>query len=255
LLDNITVFQYNFIYNVLSFTFAVMAASTLFFWFGRSQVSNAYKTAVTITGLVTFIAGYHYAQIFFSFKEAFILKDNVVTATGYQFNDAYRYVDWLLTVPLLLIELILVMDLPRQQTISLSLRLGLAAAIMVLLGYPGEISVEPSTRWLWWGLAMLPFIYIVYHLFFGLRSSVNQQPANARGLVSGACYLTVLAWCFYPIVFIFPMLGFHNSDAGTGIQIGYSFADIMAKAVFGFLIFAIASAKSTPNNLQSGSMR
>jgi len=248
MLENISVDQYNLIYNVLSFTFAVMAAATLFFWLGRSQVSNAYKTAITISGLVTFIAAYHYAQIYFSFREALILKDNAVTTTGYPFNDAYRYVDWLLTVPLLLIELILVMNLPRSQTVSLSIRLGLAAAIMVILGYPGEISADEHTRWFWWALAMVPFIYIVYHLFFGLRSSINQQPENARGLVSLACYLTVLAWCFYPIVFTFPMLGLHGGDATTGVQIGYSLADIIAKAVFGLLIFAIARAKSTPEH-------
>lgn len=251
MLDNITVGQYNLIYNIFSFTFAIMAASTIFFWFGRSQVSNAYKTAITITGLVTFIAAYHYIQIFFSFKEALILKDNVVTATGYSFNDAYRYVDWLLTVPLLLIELILVMNLSKEQTVSLSCRLGLAAALMILLGYPGEISTITNTRWFWWGLAMIPFLYIIYHLFFGLRDSINEQPANARGLINTACYLTVLVWCFYPLVFIFPMLGLQDGDAATGIQVGYSIADIFAKAVFGLLIFTIARTKSIPEQSAS----
>merc|ERR550537_737304 len=68
-----------------------------------------------ITGLVTFIATYHYFRIFNSWNDAFDVKydakksDYVVSLTGAPFNDAYRYVDWILTVPLLLIELILVM--------------------------------------------------------------------------------------------------------------------------------------------------
>ncbi len=236
--------QYNLIYNIFSFTFAVMAAATLFFWLCRSQVSTHYKTAITLTGLVTFIAAYHYMQIFISFREAFVLKDGVVSATGYPFNDAYRYVDWLLTVPLLLIELILVMKLSRENTIKKSVSLGLAAAIMVILGYPGEISADPGTRWLWWALAMIPFLYIVYHLFFGLRHSIKAQPEPVRGLVTASCYLTVVAWCFYPIVFLFPMLGLEGADAYVGVQVGYSIADIIAKAVFGLLIFAIARSKS-----------
>jgi bacteriorhodopsin len=126
--------------------------------------------------------------------------------------------------------------------------LGLAAAIMVVLGYPGEISMDDNTRWMWWGLAMVPFVYIVYHLFFGLRDSIRMQPENARGMVNAACYLTVLAWCFYPVVFTFPMIGMHGGDAATGVQVGYSIADIVAKAVFGLLIFSIARAKSTPEN-------
>jgi len=248
MVGNISLGEYNLIYNTFSFTFAVMAAATLFFWFCRDQVSNHYKIAITITGLVTFIAAYHYLQIFISFREAYTLKDGVVGATGYQFNDAYRYVDWLLTVPLLLIELILVMNLSREQTIKKSALLGLAAAIMVILGYPGEMSSEAGTRWFWWFLSMIPFVYIVYQLFFGLRGSINQQPEQAKSLISGACILTVIVWCFYPVVFILPMIGFEGGNAFTSLQVGYSIADIMAKAAFGFLIFAIAKRKSELEN-------
>ncbi len=71
------------------------------------------------------------------------------------FNDAYRYVDWLLTVPLLLIELILVMKLPEEETVSLGWKLGVASAMMVALGYPGEIQDDLSVRWFWWSLAKI----------------------------------------------------------------------------------------------------
>jgi bacteriorhodopsin len=244
MIGNLSAGQYNLIYNTFSFTFAIMAAATAFFWLCRNQVLKHYKIAVTITGLVTFIAAYHYMQIFISFREAFTLKDGAVMATGYEFNDAYRYVDWLLTVPLLLIELILVMHLSIEETIRKSTHLALAAALMIVLGYPGEISTDAGTRWLWWSLAMIPFIYIVYHLFFGLRSSINQQPEQVRNLISKACVLLVIAWCFYPIVFTLPMIGLEGSNASTGVQVGYSIADIVAKAVFGLLIFTIARRKS-----------
>merc|ERR1712113_287929 len=81
--------------------------------------------------------------------------------TGQPFNDAYRYVDWVLTVPLLLIELILVMGLPAEETVSKSWNLGVASAIMVALGYPGEIQDNPQGRWMWWFFAMIPFLYVV----------------------------------------------------------------------------------------------
>merc|ERR1712117_29624 len=88
------------------------------------------------TGLVTLIATYHYIRIFNSWVEAFEVENHnggnyMVRLTGAPFNDAYRYVDWLLTVPLLLIELILVMKLPEAQTKSLSWSLGVASAVMV----------------------------------------------------------------------------------------------------------------------------
>ena len=248
MINNLTQGQYSLIYNSLSFTFAVMAAATLFVWLSRDQISKKYRFATTITGLVTFIAAYHYMQIFISFHGAYVLKDAVVTQSGYAFNDAYRYVDWLLTVPLLMIELILVMNLQPHKTIRMSWTLGLAAAVMVILGYPGEISVDSSTRWMWWSLAMIPFLYIVYTLFFGLKASINEQPESTRGLVRMACVLTVISWCFYPVVFILPMIGLSGGEATVGIQVGYSIADIVAKVGFGLLIFTIAYKKSALEN-------
>ena len=110
-------------------------------------------------------------------------------ATGKPFNDAYRYMDWLLTVPLLLIELILVMDLDSVTTTKVSTQLGLAAGLMIILGYPGEITEDHGTRWFYWFLAMLPFCFIVYTLFIGLKDAVEKQPADARNLVSNARYV------------------------------------------------------------------
>jgi bacteriorhodopsin len=242
--DVISLGQYDLIYNAFSFTFAAMMAATLFFWFGRSQVADAYKTAMTVTGLVTFIAAYHYLRISQSWAEAYIVADGVVAVSPVGFNDAYRYVDWFLTVPLLLVELILVMGLSRQETSSKAIRLGLLAALMVGLGYPGEIADVASGRWMWGALAMIPFLWIVYELFVGLNRSVEQQPESARGLVKAAIWVTVLSWSFYPVVFFAGAVGLEGTTALTVVQIGYTIADLVAKAGFGVLIFLIAVRKS-----------
>ncbi len=236
--------QYNLVANFFSLTIAAMGAATAFLWINRSLVAPPYKMAVTISGLVTFIALYHYVKISGSWNGAYELVNGSLEATGKPFNDAYRYVDWILTVPLLLVELILVMKLSSKETLSKSLRLGGLAALMIVLGYPGEIATEAGTRWLWWSLSMLPFLWIVYELFVGLKASLDSQPPAARGLINAARYLVIASWAFYPIVFIFPMLGIDGSAASTFVQIGYSVADIVAKAVFGVLIFAIAMKKS-----------
>merc|ERR1711988_437193 len=111
----------------------------IFFWLQLGNVSKKYRTALIITGLVTGIATYHYFRIFNSWNDAFDVKfdakaaDYAVSLTGAPFNDTYRYVDWVLTVPLLLIELILVMGLPAEETVTKSWNLGVASAIMWLL--------------------------------------------------------------------------------------------------------------------------
>jgi len=243
-MDTVTPFQYELIYNAFSFTFAAMAATTIFLWLSRSQVASAYRTALTISGVVTAIAAYHYFRIFESWHDAYTFKDGVVTATGVAFNDAYRYVDWLLTVPLLLIELILVMRLSRAETTSKSVSLGLAAALMIVLGYPGEIATDLPTRALWGSLSMVPFLYIVFQLFVGLGKSIKDQPPAAQGLIRTASLVTVASWGFYPVVFFAPFMGLTGGAVETTIQVGYTIADLIAKAGIGILIFLIAVRKS-----------
>ncbi len=235
---------FNLIANAFSFTIATFAASTIFFFFMRQHVAPAYRMALLLSGLVTFIALYHYVRIYESWQDAYQITEAGLVATAVPFNDAYRYVDWLLTVPLLLIELILVMRLAQAESRSLMIRLGAAAALMIVLGYPGEISTNDATRWTFWVLSMIPFLYIVYTLVAGLTDAIGRQPEAARGLVSAARWLTVGAWLFYPIVFLFPMLGLTGATAEAATQVGYSLADVVAKAVFGLLIAAIAYAKS-----------
>merc|ERR1712224_922198 len=201
-------------------------------------------------GLVTFIATYHYFRIFNSWNDAFDVKfsaeagDYVVKLTGEPFNDAYRYVDWILTVPLLLIELILVMGLPPKETVSKSWSLGPASAIMVALGYPGEIQDSPSGRWMWWFFAMIPFLYVVAELAVGLKEAAGFQQPSVASLTGYARWLTIISWLTYPFVYIIKILGISGVTATAGEQIGYSIADVVAKAVFGILIWAIAAEKS-----------
>ena len=243
-MDPISFGQYSLVYNSFSFVLAAMGAATVFLFLNRSQVAPKYKAAITISGLVTMIALYHYYRIFNSWDGAYSVLNGVVTATGHPFNDAYRYVDWLLTVPLLVTELILVMRLPGNEGPKKATRLAFLAAIMVILGYPGEISTVASTRWLWWCLSMIPFLIIQFELFVGLKASIAAQPANVRGLVSSARYITVVTWLFYPIVFTLPMLGLAGGSAIVGVQVGYSIADVLAKAAFGIFIYSIAVKKS-----------
>jgi len=243
-LQSLSIGQYGFIGNAFSFGFAVMAATTLFLWLMRSSVAPTYRMAITISGLVTAIAAYHYLQIMLSWDSAASVATGEVAVSGEGFNRAYRYVDWLLTVPLLLVELILVMKLSKAETLSRSVKLGGAAALMIILGYPGEVSENVGTRAIFWILSMIPFMYIVRELVIGLKESIAKQPDNVKDLISKAAILVVASWAFYPIVYLLPLLGVSGGAALVVVETGYTIADIVAKAVFGLLIFVIAVRKS-----------
>lgn len=251
-MTDISVGQFNLVYNAFSFTIAAMGAATVFFFVSRGQLSNTYKTALTVTGLVTLIACYHYFRIFQNWEAAYTVVNNKVTPTGVAFNDGYRYVDWLLTVPLLLIELILVMKLSTAETYAKGTRLGLLAVLMIVLGYPGEVSPSHGTRFIFWVLAMIPFLIIVYDLFVGLKDSIAKQPQQVRGMVSAARWITVLSWAFYPIVFLFPLIGFQGGGAETAVQVGYTIADVVSKVAYGLFIYVIAARKSEAELTDAG---
>merc|ERR1712193_435061 len=132
--------------------------------------------------------------------------------------------------------------------VSKSWTLGLASAIMVALGYPGEIQDSPSGRWKFWFLAMIPFLYVVGELAVGLKEASSNQAPSVASLTGYARWLTIISWLTYPFVYIIKMLGLSGVTATAGEQIGYSIADVVAKAVFGVLIWAIASEKSNFEN-------
>ena len=241
--------EYSLVYNVLSLTIAAMGASTIFFFLSRASVLPAYRPALVVSGLVTLIACYHYVRILASWSGAFNSGGSGYSASGMAFNDAYRYVDWLLTVPLLLVELVAVLALPKIVTGSLLTRLVIAAVLMIGLGYPGEISSEPGTRWLWWALSMVPFLYILFVLWVELAKSLERQPEAARRLIGGARILIVVSWAFYPVAYALPMLGLGSTGSiNVGLQVGYSLADIIAKCGLGLFVYFIARAKSSSDD-------
>ena len=138
--------QFNLVYNAFSFCIAAMAAAALFFFNTRAQVAEKYRPALLVSALVVTIAAYHYFRIFNAWDSAYTLQDVNYLATGIPFNDAYRYADWLLTVPLLLIEAVALLALEPKVSRSMLLRLAAAAVIMIATGYPGEISDSINTR-------------------------------------------------------------------------------------------------------------
>jgi len=249
--------QYQAVYNVLSFALASMMATTMYLWFRSFAVAERYRSAVLISGLVTFIAAYHYIRIFNSWVASYEYSAGKVsggamdlenpTLTGIPFNDAYRYMDWLLTVPLLLIEILMVMNLEERDYNEKARSLGLGSALMIISGYYGELVItgDLTPRWMCWFISMFFFLYIVYELLVGLSEATNsERDPVIQAKIKTAQVMTVISWCTYPIVYLFPMMGINASHAVMGIQIGYCASDIISKCGVGLTIYQITYAKS-----------
>lgn len=247
LLDNN---QFNIVYNMMSLGIASMLFTTVFLFVARERVAARYRMAVMVSATVTAIAAYHYFRMFDSFNHAFAgLEGNNADA----YNVGYRYVDWFLTVPLLLVEAVAVLGLAAALQRSLLNRLVPAAALMIILGYPGDAKLY----WFGWGaevwlvLSTIPFLYILWVLFVELGKSLARQSEAVRKKVSGLRLLLLATWGVYPVTYILGMssAGFDPS-AFVAREVGYTIADILAKCLFGLIIFSIARIKSAEDDVE-----
>ncbi|CAB5240300.1 unannotated protein [freshwater metagenome] len=240
--------QWQLIYNTFSFGLISMLACTVYTLVSQSRVLPKYRNALVLSSMVTFIAGYHYIRIFDSFKGSSDGFKVMTTGAG-SFNEAYRYVDWLLTVPLLLVEVVAVLALAKAASSSLITRLVPAAAAMIALGYPGEVSADDGTKILFGVLSTIPFLYILYVLFVELGKSLERQPEGVAATISRLRLLLIATWGVYPISYLFPLLNITGTDSFMYRQVGYTIADVLAKCVFGLTIMKIARMKSAAEGM------
>jgi len=240
--------QYDTVYNLFSLAIASLGFTGLYLVLSQRRVLPRYRNAIVVSATVCFIATYHYVRIFDNFKDSYATDaqggQGTYTLTNIPFNEGYRYVDWLLTVPLLLVETIAVLALARSAAKPLLTKLVIASALMIALGYPGEITTETGPRLFWGTLSTIPFLYLLYVLFVELSKSLDRQPPEVRSTVSKLRLLLIGSWGVYPIAYLFPVFGFDGADAFVLRQAGYSIADIVAKAAFGLVIYKVARMKS-----------
>ena len=130
--------------------------------------------------------------------------------------------------------------------------LSVSAILMIVTGYYGELTVtgDLTSRWICWVVSMCFFLNIVYELLVGLSAATNSEsdPVIA-GKIKAAQVITVISWCTYPVVYLFPMLGFSASSAVVAIQMGYCVSDIISKCGVGLMIYQITYAKSAKDGL------
>ena len=216
----------------ISFFVATMAmmASAVFFFLERDSVAGKWKTSVTVAGLITGIAAVHY----------FYMRDVWVT-TG-QSPTVFRYVDWLLTVPLQIVEFYLILAAIAAVPIILFWRLLVYSLIMLIFGYLGEAGFVDVT--LGFILGMVGWLLILYEIFFGEASQINADSANTscQKAFHALRLIVTVGWAIYPIGYFWGyMLDGANVEA---VNIIYNYADLINKMAFGLVIWAAAKQDS-----------
>ena len=227
--------------NYVAFTFFVgtmaMMAASAFFFFELNNVPQKWRTSVLVSGLITFIAAVHYY---------YMRGYNLETGQSPVF---FRYVDWILTVPLMCLEFYLITRKVGAKS-SLLWQLITASVIMLVTGYIGEaIYGEETQSWIWGLISGLAYFYIVYLVWFG---EVAKLAGNAGPAVNKAVktlgWFVLVGWAIYPIGYIAGTTGgFFGIKVfeGLSMDIVYNIGDAINKIGFGLVIYTLAQSDKT----------
>lgn len=232
--------QYDLVMTAMTGAMAAMAGALLYFVLVRTTVRSSYHTALAVASVVVGIAALHYLRITDAFEAAYEHTDDGWLPTGVPFANGIRYVDWLVTVPLLLTQLVLVLRLEASEARRLIRRLVLAAIAMIALGYPGEVATDTTTKLVFWVAGVVPFAYIGYLLWVELNRSLFRYSDQVALTVSQARIVLMASWLAYPIAYLFPVVGIEGGSAEVARQVLYSVADVVSKVGFGLLVLRIA---------------
>ena len=209
-----------------------MVAATAFFFLERGRVDGKWKTSLTVAGLVTGIAAVHY----------FYMRDVwVFTGTS---PTVYRYIDWLLTVPLQIIEFYLILAAIAIVPVAVFWRLLIASIVMLVGGYLGEAGFIGATPG--FVIGMLGWLYIIYEVFVGEASKINAGSGNApsQAAFKALRLIVTVGWAIYPIGYILGYMAGGVDDASLNVV--YNLADFVNKIAFGIAIWLAAVRDSEP---------
>jgi bacteriorhodopsin len=208
---------------------ASMVAATVFFFLERDRVEAKWKTSLTVTGLVTLVAAIHY----------FYMRD-VWVSTG-ETPTVFRYIDWVITVPLQMIEFYLILAAVTTVSVAIFWRLLVGTLVMLIGGYLGEagyLAVWPAFI-----IGMAGWAFILYEIFLGEASKVSASsaPPPVKTAFNTLRLIVSVGWSIYPIgYFAGYLMGGVPADTANALNIIYNFADFVNKIAFGVIIWVVA---------------
>ena len=205
-----------------------MLAATAFFFLEAGSVAAGWRTSVIVAGLVTGIAFIHYMYM----RDVWIMTGDSPTV--------YRYIDWLITVPLQMVEFFLILSAVGKANSGMFWRLLIGSVVMLVGGYLGEAGYINSM--LGFIIGMAGWIYILYEIFSGQAGKAAAKSGN-KALVTafGAMRMIVtVGWAIYPLGYVFGYLT-GGVDANT-LNVIYNLADFLNKIAFGLVIWAAATS-------------
>lgn len=225
--------------DYVGFTFFVgcmaMMAASAFFFFSMNDFDRKWKTSILVSGIITFIAAVHY----------WYMRD--YWATVGESPTFFRYVDWVLTVPLMCVEFYLILKVAGAKQ-SLMWKLIAASVVMLVTGYFGEAVYNTGSGPAVWGLISgIAYFYIVYEIWFGSAKKLAEQAGGSVLKAHKAlCWFVLVGWAIYPLGYMAGTPGWYDGlgNLGLNMDVIYNIGDAINKIGFGLVVYAAAVAST-----------
>lgn len=202
----------------LSFHMVILSllASTIFLFLEKRNVPKKWQTPHNVSILVLIIAAYHY----------FYMRNKWITEGS---NPViYRYMDWFLTVPLLIIEFYLILNIELEIPKSIFLKILVASILMLLFGFLGELGYIDRTKG--FILGTIFWIYIVYEIFFGELQKYKKKikSKSIHFVYDTLKWIITIGWIIYPLGYLL------NT---TNMNLVYNLGDFINKILYALIIW------------------
>ncbi len=246
---------YQMVAHVLTLGYAVMLAGLFYFILTIKTVAPKYRTSSVLSVVVmvsAFLLLYAQAQnwtnsfVFDVERGRYFLGDGVDL-----FNNGYRYLNWLIDVPMLLFQILFVVSLTKSKFSSIRNQFWFSGTGMILTGYVGQFyEVTNLVAFAAWGtISTLFFIHILILMKRVINEGKEGIPASAQKALNTIWYLFLFSWMLYPGAFLMPHLagieGALFGEAGiVGRQLTYTIADVTSKVIYGIMLTIVAQILS-----------
>ena len=223
----------------------------LYFLSRKDHIAPRYRTATWLSMAVMAASGFLFFRLGQSWDLAFVQQGEQMVRTGNRFDGALRYVNWLVTVPVLLLQVLYALDLSRPVVQRVRTVLVVSGVLMVLCGYVGQFAAgdDDRTLLLWGALGTPPFVVLLAVLVPKLLAARAYLPFEAGQTARNLVFVFAFFWGLYPIAYLLPAV---RDDATTAVvvQVLFTVADIGSKVLYGVLLAKVCRLRSAADGYE-----
>ncbi|GAB4243478.1 MAG: bacteriorhodopsin-like [Elainellaceae cyanobacterium] len=243
-----TPLQHDLVSHVLTLGYAAQAAGLVYFLATLSNIAPRYRLSSVLSAVVMSSAFFELFQLYQDWNNAFIFTDGVWQLGTDAFSNGFRYMNWSIDVPMLLLQLVVVLGLTRGQALSYGTQFVIGGLLMIWTGHIGQFYEVTNLGlfFLWGAISTVFYVYVLFVIGRMINKNANslpKQPDNLPKAMRNVFWFVLATWTLYPIAYLIPAI-WPTAWGAVTRQIIYTVADISSKVIYGAILSYIARKRS-----------